>query len=113
MKNIYSSIAKIIAVNTLLFAMVGCDDFLDVTPPSTISPEKYLWEESHLAAYTINYYTKLDSYTGNPADSPYWSDICTDNAVGRNGDNKFYADRLKLVQQEVHGVLQISDHLNF
>ena len=44
MKNIYSSIAKIIAVNTLLFAMVGCDDFLDVTPPSTISPEKYLWE---------------------------------------------------------------------
>ena len=30
MKNIYSSIAKIIAVNTLLFAMVGCDDFLDV-----------------------------------------------------------------------------------
>ena len=96
MKNIYTSIAKIIAVNTLLFAMVGCDDFLDVTPPSTISPEKYLWEESHLAAYTINYYTKLDSYTGNPADSPYWSDICTDNAVGRNGDNKFMPGQIKV-----------------
>lgn len=96
MKNIYSSITKIIAVNTLLFAMVGCDDFLDVTPPSTISPEKYLWEESHLAAYTIKYYTNLDSYTGNPADSPYWSDICTDNAVGRNGDNKFMPGQIKV-----------------
>lgn len=81
---------------------IGCNDQLDITPPSDISPETYLYEEAHLAAYTVNYYTDanysanstsyggmLDSHAGNTTKSPYYTDIYTDNATGRSSSNIF------------------------
>lgn len=48
----------IIRINVLLciLCFVSCDDFLDREPISQISPEKYLTDESHLAAYSVNMY---------------------------------------------------------
>lgn len=43
----------------LLFCFLGlasCNDFLDREPISSVSPEKYLTDESHLAAYSVNMY---------------------------------------------------------
>ncbi len=45
-----------------LTMLAGCNDFLDITPPSTVSPEVYLVEESQLAAYTVRYY--IDTFPG-------------------------------------------------
>lgn len=37
-------------------AMAGCDDYLDITPPSQVTPETYFTEAEQLGAYTLNYY---------------------------------------------------------
>lgn len=94
MKTIHRTILQILSVSALLM-IAGCDNFLDVTPPSTISPASYLWEEGHLSAYTINYYRFAD-FGENPAKSTWWDDMCTDNAVGRNGDNRFMPGQKKV-----------------
>ena len=53
----YKHIVKGIVLGCMLMTGTGCDDFLDITPPSNVAPENYLVEESQLAAYTIRYYT--------------------------------------------------------
>ena len=53
----YKHIVKGIVLGCMLMTGTGCDDFLDITPPSDVAPENYLVEESQLAAYTIRYYT--------------------------------------------------------
>lgn len=81
----------------------GCNDFLDVTPPSQISPEKYLWDEAHLAAYTIKYYAdynnfnenshdkggQLPSHYGSGGETFYFNDLATDNATTRGSNNRY------------------------
>lgn len=55
----------------------SCNDMLDITPPSSITPEDYLTEESQLTAYAIKRYEKLPNADGG---IPY--DNNTDNAAG-------------------------------
>ena len=42
--NLYIGISFI---GSLLFT-TSCDDQLDIVPPSSVTPENYLWEESQL-----------------------------------------------------------------
>ena len=56
MKKIYLSIRTIFIIAALCFINTSCNDFLNIEPESEISPEKYLWDEKDLAAYTIRYY---------------------------------------------------------
>lgn len=69
-----------IAVAAIVLVQTGCNDFLDITPPSTLSPVDYLNDESHLEAYTMNRYNSLGSFaigadnqTDNQATNQAWS----------------------------------------
>ena len=82
----YKHIVKGIVLGCMLMTGTGCDDFLDITPPSNVAPENYLVEESQLAAYTIRYYTdnfpSLNSLYGD-------DEMATDNATTRNSSNRY------------------------
>ena len=82
----YKHIVKGIVLGCMLMTGTGCDDFLDITPPSDVAPENYLVEESQLAAYTIRYYTdnfpSLNSLYGD-------DEMATDNATTRNSSNRY------------------------
>ena len=47
-------ISAILAATTL--ATASCDDYLDIEPPSQVSPETYFTTADQLGAYVINYY---------------------------------------------------------
>ena len=58
----------------------ACNSFLDVTPPSTMSPSDYLTDETHLEAFTMNRYNSLsvfsigaDNNTDNQASNQAWT----------------------------------------
>ena len=83
MKNIkkYSAFAIFIAIMALGFT--SCDDYLDRTPLSNVTPTDYLWNENDLAAYAISRYSfpthggwgpgthSIDNHTDNQATSGY------------------------------------------
>ncbi len=87
-KNNYNPIQKSLAVVFLSVLMFSCNDFLDVTPPSSIAPENYLQEESHLAAYTIRYYGIFPSHSEG-SNSFYYNDLSTDNATSRTTSSRY------------------------
>lgn len=85
----------------------SCDDFLEITPPSTVSPENYLLSENQLAAYTVNYYANYTGWypndPGNGGKLPshagagfYHDDDLTDNAVSRRNTSDKYVPGLWL-----------------
>ncbi|MCD7936856.1 MAG: RagB/SusD family nutrient uptake outer membrane protein [Tannerellaceae bacterium] len=97
-----NTIYKLVCISLFVTGMSffsGCNDFLDVEPPSDITPENYLSEESHLAAFTINRYEVfanhwsgsyglygLDANTDNQV-TPYYNSIFTETLhhVGLSG----------------------------
>lgn len=80
------NIAKGIFIGCAALAMVSCNDFLDMEPESSVSPEKYFSDESQLAAYTIRYYTNnfpsLNSLYGD-------EELATDNATTSSSNNRY------------------------
>lgn len=81
-------ITKYILAATILsgysFAFTACNDNLDIAPPSSITPENYLWDEAQLEAFTVNRY-------GNnlPVTDPFCSDGATDIQAGMGVPGKF------------------------
>ena len=59
------NIFKHVAGVALLGLLCSCNDFLDETPKSTISPENYLTEESQLASYANGLYADILPSHGN------------------------------------------------
>ena len=55
MKSIYRKFAGVAAL-AFGMALTGCDDYLDITPPSDIAPESYFKTASQIGAYCLNYY---------------------------------------------------------
>ena len=53
----HSNIFKYVAGVAVLGFMTSCNDFLDQEPMSSVSPEKYLKDESQLEAYANKLYT--------------------------------------------------------
>lgn len=80
------NIARSIFVGCTAMALVSCNDFLDLEPQSSVSPEKYFSDESQLAAYTIRYYTdnfpSLNSLYGD-------EELATDNATTSSSNNRY------------------------
>lgn len=79
----------------------GCDDYLDITPPSEVTPETYFNTADQLGSYTISYYATNDAVGGwgsnafphhGVGGSSYGTflddDQGTDNESGTN--NRFY-----------------------
>ncbi len=97
------TIYKVLILGLYVFIITSCNDYLDITPPSQISPEKYLWDEDHLAAYTIQYYADYGNYNGGSDDkggmlpshygsggeSFYFDDLSTDNETSRGTNNRY------------------------
>jgi hypothetical protein len=76
--------------------LTSCNkDFLDRQPLASITPEKYLWEESQLAAYTIQQYGTFPTYQshGNP---PYDND--TDNHAYKDYSDIFVPGQWRVAQ---------------
>lgn len=87
-------------------AVSSCNDFLDVTPPSDVSPDVYFRTAEQLGNYTLNYYTAGDSWDadGNGGCLPFepkggdkWKgsasimndDLQTDNENSGSGKSVF------------------------
>lgn len=77
----------------LLFLLPSCNDQLDMSPESSITPENYLWEESQLEAYAINRYGTLPVQTDS---GPFASDNATDIQAGKDVPNEYVADQYKV-----------------
>lgn len=45
-------------------ALAGCNDYLDITPPSQVTPEVYFTQADQLGTYTINYYATNSAQGG-------------------------------------------------
>lgn len=106
MNPIYKKLGAVAFVSASL-ALTGCNDYLDITPPSDVTPETYFYTADQLGAYTISYYKNSDALGGrgsNPfphhgiGGSSYGTflddDQGTDNESGTNdrffdGDSKF------------------------
>jgi hypothetical protein len=83
----------IILIMTVLFIAPSCKkNFLDKTPPSNITPENYLVEESQLGAYAITQYTTIlpsHRQVGQYSFGTFALDAATDNQAGMTQDNKY------------------------
>lgn len=64
MNTIYNKLSRLGVIALFGLATVGCNDYLDITPPSDVTPETYFTTADQLGAYAIkyyNYYTKDDN----------------------------------------------------
>lgn len=109
MKSIYKTISGIAAASAMLVAFSSCNDVLDITPPSDVTPETYFTTADQLGAYTIYYYKSSDvvgsrgsnifPHFGNGGSAYAFflnDDEGTDNESGTN--DRFYqgTDRVKV-----------------
>lgn len=92
--------------------MVSCDDYLDITPPSKVSPEGYFNNTDQLKTYLDKYYANYDnwfstddthggelpSHFGTQNGSPYYDDNATDNNQGTN--NRYIKDEWTVPQKD-------------
>lgn len=83
MKSAYIKYAGIAAAVSMSLAMVSCDDYLDITPPSKVSPELYFATADQLGAYTINYYKGSDSQGGR------WQNAFPHHGIGGSSYETF------------------------
>ena len=61
MKTIYNKLSRLGAFAAIAVAATGCNDYLDITPPSNVTPETYFTTAEQLGAYAINYYKSSDA----------------------------------------------------
>lgn len=92
--------------------MVSCDDYLDITPPSKVSPEGYFNNTDQLKTYLDKYYANYDNWSstddthggelpshfGTQNGSPYNEDNATDNNQGTN--NRYIKDEWTVPQKD-------------
>lgn len=86
-----------------LASLTACNDQLDITPQSEVSPSSYLLTADQLASYTIKYYAQYSGYSegdasyggqfgtsfGTGGESPYLNDRSTDNQTTRSGNSRY------------------------
>jgi hypothetical protein len=78
-----ANIIRLLTV-ALTIVFISCqDDFLEKPPKSQITPENYLNDEAHLAAYAI------DLYPIFPVMEAYGRDYATDTQADRGYDNRY------------------------
>lgn len=95
-----NTIFKNIAFVAIAGALSSCNDYLNLEPTSSISPEQYLKEESQLAAYANGLYTDILPSHGNWSYGTFGDDQHTDNMAYTNYDNRFVPGQWKTEQNE-------------
>lgn len=73
-------------------SFTSCNDYLDKTPLSQVTPENYFNQESHLEAYANGRYTEVLPSSGNWSYGTYGGDIDTDNMVSNVAASKYIKD---------------------
>lgn len=58
------NIARLASVMAIGASFAACNDYLDIVPPSEITPETYLFTADQLGTYTITYYKGSDVVGG-------------------------------------------------
>lgn len=76
----------------------SCNDFLDKAPVTDITPEAYLWDVSHLSAYTIDRYPDILPSHGNWSFGTFGIDGGTDNMATPSYDNKYVPGQWRVGQ---------------
>jgi hypothetical protein len=76
------------------------NDFLDEEPLSEVTPEQYLWEESQLAAYTIEQYTDIFPSHSNWSYGTFGEDGDTDNMASTDYADKYTPGMVKVPQTD-------------
>lgn len=86
----------------LMIVVCGCNDLLDIAPQSSISPEKYLLEESQLASYANNLYSDIiPSHGRGYVNCGIYSwDAGTDNMASLSFSSKFVPGEVKVPQTD-------------
>lgn len=78
------------------FLAVSCNDYLDQSPLSSITPEDYLREESQLAAYAVGAYTNILPSHSNWSFGTFGTDGNTDDMAIPVLDNKYIPGLLRV-----------------
>lgn len=81
MKRNYS---HILLLGTLLTGFTACNDYLNVVPDSSITPESFFNAEADLSAYSINLYNFTCISPGSYGISTFGYDNATDNQAAMN-----------------------------
>ncbi len=81
MKRNYS---HILLLGALLTGFTACNDYLDVVPDSSITPESFFNAEADLSAYSINLYNFTCISPGSYGISTFGYDNATDNQAAMN-----------------------------
>lgn len=90
---------KIYILSLILITQFSCQrHLLDVEPPSAITPEKYLNEESQLAAYANGLYSSILPSHGNWSYGTFGIDANTDNQAYITYDNKYVPGQWRVDQ---------------
>ncbi|SFG39194.1 RagB/SusD family nutrient uptake outer membrane protein [Pontibacter chinhatensis] len=76
--------------------ITGCNDYLDREPLSDVTPDKYLWSEADLAAYTIARYNFPTHGGWGPG--TFSSDNHTDNQVSSGYANRWVPGEWRVPQ---------------
>lgn len=103
MKTFFKSILGVTAVFGGAALLSSCNDYLDITPLSDVSPEVYFTTAEQLGAYTMNYYAQGGTngmrgsnafphygYSGSGYQFYLDGDEGTDNECGTSPSGSFY-----------------------
>jgi hypothetical protein len=101
MKNLKNkNYAWLIILALAMFIIPSCKkNLLNITPPSDITPDNYLVEETQLGAYAINRYADIlpsHAQVGNYTFGTFSIDKATDNQVSSSQDNRFAPGLVKV-----------------
>lgn len=78
--------------------LISCNDQLEMSPQSTVTPKNYLWEESQLAAYTVKRYD--NNISTDIEKGLFARDNATDVQAGRGIPDEFIADQYKVALKD-------------
>ena len=87
-----NNIAYTLIIGLLLFS--ACEDRLDISPPSSITPESYFTTDAQLGDYTIGMYGVFHLGT----DGIFGQDIHTDNNAYVTANNRFVPGQIRVAQ---------------
>lgn len=93
-----NNIIKYFAGLFFIGILSGCDDYLDRSPNSSITPDVYLTEESQLAAYANGIYPSILPSHSDANFGTIGLDTDTDNMASKTNHNKFAPGQLKVSQ---------------
>ena len=80
---------KYLLIGASVATMSSCNDFLDKTPESSVTPASYFYAEADLAAFTINLYNFNGIANGSYGISVFANDNATDNQVAMGWSSRF------------------------